>query len=225
MQGVHRLVSRRAGGAGTLPVLVADDGVVTESEEILRYADARLEPEERLFPSEPELRDEVVALCRGFDSRLGPDARRLMYAHMLPRKRELLAVNNQGVPAWEDRFLTICWPLVKPWACRELGIGPTTIRDDDPRVRRELDEVAERLSDGRQYLCGERFTAADLTFAALAAAVVIPPGYGAPLPQPASCRDRRRGREELPRAPGGRITRSSCSERIGMRWRAAGAAR
>ena len=30
---------------------------------------------------------------------------------------------------------------------------------------------------------GERFTAADLTFAALAAAVVAPPGYGTPLPQ------------------------------------------
>jgi glutathione S-transferase len=58
-----------------------------------------------------------------------------------------------------------------------------TIRDDDPRVRRELDEVAELLADGRTYLCGERFSAADLTFAALAAAAIIPPGYGTPLPQ------------------------------------------
>ena len=107
-----------------------------------------------------------------------------MYAHMLPRRNELLAVNNQGVPAWEDRFLRIGWPLVKRYAARELGIGPTTIRDDDPRVRRELDEVAELLADGRPHLCGERFTAADLTFAALAAAAIIPPGYGTPLPQP-----------------------------------------
>lgn len=183
VQGVHRFVSRRAGGAGTLPVLIAEDGVLGESEQILRYADARLEPEERLFPADPELRDEVVGLCRRFDAGLGPDARRLMYAHMLQRKQELLPINNQGVPAWEARVLTFFWPVLKPWAGRELGIGPTTIRDDDPRVRRELDEVAELLSDGRSHLCGDRFTAADVTFAALAAAVIIPPNYGTPLPQ------------------------------------------
>jgi glutathione S-transferase len=183
VQGIHRLVSRRAGGAGTLPVLIADGGVLAHSEDILRWADARLEPEERLFPEEAGLRDEVVALCRRFDAGLGPDARRLMYAHMMQRKHELLPINKEGVPAWEARTLTLLWPVVKPWACRGLGIGPTTIRDDDPRVRRELDEVAELLSDGRSYLCGERFTAADLTFAALAAAVIIPPSYGIPLPQ------------------------------------------
>jgi glutathione S-transferase len=184
VQGVHQIVSRRAGGTGTLPVLITDEGVFAQSEEILRYADASLEPDERLFPAEPPLRDEVVALCRRFDAGLGPDARRLMYAHMLTRRSELLEINNRGVPAWEDRFLRLGWPVVKRCAARELGIGPTTIRDDDPRVRAELDEVAELLADGRPYLCGECFTAADLTFAALAAAAVIPPGYGTPLPQP-----------------------------------------
>jgi glutathione S-transferase len=39
------------------------------------------------------------------------------------------------------------------------------------------------LSDGRRHLCGDRFTAADLTFACLAAAVVLPPEYGVALPQ------------------------------------------
>jgi glutathione S-transferase len=107
VQGVHRFVSRRAGGAGTLPVLVTDSGVFSESEDIIRYADSTLEPEQRLFPSEPSRRDEVVALCRRFDAGIGPHARRLMYAHMVQRRKELLDVNNQGVPAWEDRFLRV----------------------------------------------------------------------------------------------------------------------
>jgi len=51
-------------------------------------------------------------------------------------------------------------------------------------VWRELDFVAELLADGRPHLCGERFGAADLTFAALSAAIVVPPVYGVPLPQP-----------------------------------------
>jgi glutathione S-transferase len=45
----------------------------------------------------------------------------------------------------------------------------------------------QRLSDDRPYLCGDRFTAADLTFAALAASVLMPPSTGA-LPQPEGCR-------------------------------------
>jgi glutathione S-transferase len=184
VQGIHRIASRRAGGSGTVPVLVADGGVFGESEEILRYADARLEESERLFPADGELRDEVVRVNRRLDAGLGPDGRRLIYAHMLPKKRLMLPANNQGVPGWEDRAFTLLWPVAKRWGERELGIGPTTIRDDEPHVLRAFDEVAERLADGRPYLCGERFTAADLTFACLAAAVTVPPEYGVRLPQP-----------------------------------------
>jgi glutathione S-transferase len=48
----------------------------------------------------------------------------------------------------------------------------------------ELDHAAALLGDGRPYLCGERFSAADLTFAALSASVLVPPQYGVALPQP-----------------------------------------
>jgi glutathione S-transferase len=51
------------------------------------------------------------------------------------------------------------------------------------QVRASFDAVAERLADG-PYLYGVSFTAADLTFAALAAAVLMPPQYAVPLPQP-----------------------------------------
>jgi glutathione S-transferase len=54
------------------------------------------------------------------------------------------------------------------------------------RSKKHVDEVfaqvAQRLSDGRRYLLGDTFSAADLTFAALAAPVVVPPEYGVPLP-------------------------------------------
>jgi glutathione S-transferase len=181
VQGVHVAYSRRAGGHGTVPVLVCEDGVLAESEAIVRWADAKLPPERRLLL---DAGPEVAALCRRLDEHLGPDGRRLMYAHMLPQRDLLLECNNEGVPAWEDRFLRAFFRLMTPFAAQRLGLGPSTIERDTPRVQAEFDAIAERLADGRRYLFGDRFTAADVTFAALAAAVIVPPEYGTPLPQP-----------------------------------------
>lgn len=36
-------------------------------------------------------------------------------------------------------------------------------------------QVDELLADGRPYICGRRFTAADMTFAALGGPMVSPP--------------------------------------------------
>ena len=107
-----------------------------------------------------------------------------MYVHMLAQRELMLRFNNQGVPRWEDRALRLGWPLAVRWARRELGIRPGIEVEDEAAVWREFDFVAELLADGREHLCGERFSAADLTFAALSASVVVPPVYGVPLPQP-----------------------------------------
>ena len=80
--------------------------------------------------------------------------------------------------------MSALWPLVTRWGRRDLAIDADTVRVHEANVRRAFDAIAERRADGRPYLCGERFTAADLTFAALAAAVIVPPEYGVRLPQP-----------------------------------------
>jgi glutathione S-transferase len=184
VQGIHRIAARRAGGGSTVPVLVTPTGVLGESEEILAWVDERTPPEQRLFPAEPDERAEVERLCRRLDERLGPTGRRLMYVNMLAQRKLMLRFNNQGVPAWEDRLLRLGWPLIVRWAQRELGIRPGIEVQDEAAVWREFDHVAELLADGRRHLCGERFGAADLTFAALSASMVVPPVYGTPLPQP-----------------------------------------
>ena len=184
VQGIHQLAARRAGGGLTVPVLVTPDGVLAESEQILAWVDRRTPPEQRLFPAESGERDEVERLCRRLDDELGPKGRRLMYIHMLAQRKLMLRFNNEGVPRWEDRAIRFGWPLIVRFARRRLAIRPGIEVEDEAAVWRELDFVAELLADGRPHLCGERFGAADLTFAALSAAVVVPPVYGVPLPQP-----------------------------------------
>ena len=171
VQGVHRLASRRAGGGGTRPRPGHRRTACSpQSEWIVRYADAHLPPELRLFTGDPE----VEALCRWLDAgarprRPPPD----LHAHAAAQPELMLPYNNQGVPAWEARALTRAVP-----GRRRAGPGaswPSRDPDDDRRcVFAAFDAIAERLGDGRRYLCGDRFTAADLTFACLAAAVVAP---------------------------------------------------
>jgi glutathione S-transferase len=184
VQGIHRFVARRAGGGKTVPVLVTADGAIGESREILAWADARMPADKKLLPSHPDVRRDVDRLCARFDAELGPKGRRLMYVHMFPQRELALEFNNNGVPAWEDLAVRRGWPLIERVIRRVLEITPGVEIDDEMVVWRELDYVARLLADGRPYLCGERFTAADLTFAALCASVVLPPEYGVPLPQP-----------------------------------------
>jgi glutathione S-transferase len=188
VQGIHRLAARRAGGGATVPVLVTPEGTLGESQQILEWVDRRLPAERRLFPQDPDSRGEVDRLCRRFDDVLGPRARRLTYIHMLRDRPLVLRFNNDGVPAWEERTIRYGWPAIELVIRRVLEIRPESEAEDEPVVWGEFDFVADLLADGRAYLCGEQFTAADLTFAALSAAVIMPPVYGVALPQPSELR-------------------------------------
>jgi len=185
VQLIHRVAVRRAGGGNTVPVLVTADGAIADSREILVWVDARTPDDGRLFAAGNGGNEELARVCARLDDELGPRARRLIYTHMIRGQRELaLRFNNTGVPAWEDRAARLLWPALTALIARLLGIRPGSELQDEAAVWRELDWVAEMRADCRPYLLGERFSAADLTFAALSAAVIVPPIYSVPLPQP-----------------------------------------
>jgi glutathione S-transferase len=184
VQIVHRVASRRAGGGGTVPVLVAREGVFAQSADILAYADRHMEPAARLYPERPGLHAEVVALERDFDADLGPEGRRWMYFHILSRRDLGTAYNCSGVPAWERRAFPLMLGAMSGYIRHLFAIGPATGAQAGAAVQRTFDAVAARLEGGRRYLCGDAFTAADLAFAALAAPVIVPPEYGTALPAP-----------------------------------------
>jgi glutathione S-transferase len=184
LQMIHWIAVRRAGGGTTVPVLVCGDRVLAESADIVDEADARAPPGRRLYPDDPDAAAEVRALERDFDQRLGPHGRLWMYNGLRGRRDLAIAYGCTGVPAWERFALRVGYGVIVRGIDRFLDITPAAAARSDAEVRAVFDSVAERLDDGRRYLCGEAFTAADLTFAALAAPVLMPPGYGVPLPEP-----------------------------------------
>ena len=184
LQVFHRFAVRRVGGGTTAPVLVWDGRVLAESSEILEAASAQASPALRLYPDDPRAGEEVRAMEREFDERLGPEGRRWMYFELRGRSDIARDYGCTGIPGWQQRALPFVYPVAVRIIDRVLDIRPETAAQAERAVRATFDEVAERLADGRPYLCGESFTAADLTFSALAAAVLMPPEYGVPLPQP-----------------------------------------
>jgi glutathione S-transferase len=184
MQVIHRFAVRRAGGGTTAPVLVCNGQVLAESADIVDFADSRCRPEERLFPDDPAQAAETRELEREFDARLGPESRRWMYDRMRGRRDLATTYGTTGVPTWQRRAFPLGYGLITRIVERFLEVTPEKADESERVVRTTFDEVAARLADGRRYLMGERFTAADLTFAALAAAVLMPPEYSVPLPQP-----------------------------------------
>jgi glutathione S-transferase len=184
LQLIHRLAARRAGGGRTVPVLVCGERVLADSADIVDEADANAPQGQRLYPEDPGAAAEVRALERYFDTDLGPHGRRWMYNEMRGRRDLAVAYGCTGVPTWERRALPLAFPVATRMIDRFLDITAATAAQSEAQVRAVFDAVAERLSDDRPYLCGDRFTAADLTFSALAASVLMPSEYGVPLPQP-----------------------------------------
>jgi glutathione S-transferase len=177
LQVVHWFHVKRAGGGWTAPVLRCGSTVLAESADIVRWADER--GGLGLYPS-----GEVRDMESDLDARLGPHGRRWMYDAIRGSGGLVRKYGVTGVPAWERRSVPVAFGLVTRVIDRYLEITPESAAESLRVVHETFDSVGSRLSDGRPFLVGDRFTAADLTFAALSAAVLMPPEYGVPLPSP-----------------------------------------
>jgi glutathione S-transferase len=169
---LHRLATKR-NDAGTVPVLVHGGTRFLDSTDILVHAD-EIVGGDKLYPRDAALRRDVVALEERFDTELGPHTRRWAYGQLLSHTRLLTSLWSRGAPRLEALLLRVIAPVVRSLVRAEYRITPESAQRSLERVRGVFRNVEEQLSDGRRFLAGERFTAADLTFAALAAPVLLP---------------------------------------------------
>ena len=184
LQGFHIRHVYRAAKSDSVPVLVTQEGTFGDSTRILKWADSKAPSDHKLYPSDPELRQEVDALEDKFDEKLGVAGRLWMYTYMLDQMPLLLKYTKlYRVPRLEKILMPILFPLIQGKIRSWLRLTPRSREETRLLVDRIFDRTAERLSDGRTYLTGNHFTAADLTFAALSAAVLLPDDYGVSLPR------------------------------------------
>ncbi len=164
-----------ARGSRTAPVFVVGSRVLPESTDVLRYADEHGDAEP-LFTGDAE----VERLEERFDHVLGPTVRRVIYFDVLQLPRATVAkLLGTGTPAWERVIARIATPVFTTGIRRGLGVVPEKVARSREAIDTIFSEVEELLRDGRRFLTGDRFTAADLTFASLAAPLIYPDRYAA----------------------------------------------
>lgn len=158
--GAHRAATALHGGTST-PLLVTKDGVLKESTDIVRWAD------EGLFLAGDDAAA-VAELVADFDARLGPATRALAYIYVTADTETFArVVTPGGEPTVASRALAMG---IVPLMRRALGLNePGAEANARATIDAVFADVADRLADGRRYLVGDTFSAADMTFAALAA--------------------------------------------------------
>lgn len=197
----HRWPVARAGGGRTTPVLHTPEGtVLSESTDIVRWVDG-LGRSEPLFPDRDPGR-EVETLEARICDQVGPASRRWAYFTLTGDRALAVRHAATGAPAWQRQTFSIFYPLAIRYLLAGLRADAEQVDRDVILLDRWFAEIDARLADGRPYLAGERLTAADVSWACLAAAVVLPVGYSIPLfpPEvlPSQVADRVRAWRERP---------------------------
>jgi glutathione S-transferase len=170
------------------PALLTPDEAVVDSTDILHFADRYVAPKATLFPEEAELAEPVRRWEEWFDGVLGVETRRWMYHACFEQMGDdaIIAFAAQGTPSWQAALMKPFMPFAKTYTRYRLKVEPPTVDRGLQLVGELFERVGRELSDGREYLVGGRFTAADLTFASLSAFVLMPPEYTVRFPDIAS---------------------------------------
>jgi glutathione S-transferase len=179
---LHWRASFGARGGRTVPIVVTPSAVLRESTQIVRFVDEHLPAERRLIPEDPAQRTEVMALMEAFDRGLGPAVRRSVYYNVLAHRQVAAELLSSTGPAWERRWVRRLFPVMRTAIVRGLKVEPAAVERSRQRIEQIFADVEARLADGRRYLVGDRFSAADLTLAALGGLLVRPPEFGWKIP-------------------------------------------
>ena len=172
----HLLATRKYGGS-SVPILVAKSGNFTDSTDILHYLNT-LSPESHgLYPKEPELRREVEELEELFDVRLGADIRTWAYFYRLGDRDTMRRAWCIGTPLFERIGFEIAFPFISSKVRQLYTITADSAATALQGIQEIFEIVDRRLAGGKTYLVGDTISAADITFAALAAPILLPPEH------------------------------------------------
>lgn len=200
--GFHIPIVRWQTGQNQVPALRLDGRYLLGSNHILEELERR-RPDPALFPADPALRQRALDLQAYFDEQVAPEWRRLFWSAYIknPALAARMATHGFG-DGWRVLWRA-AMPLMLPLFRGNLGLDAPTLARARQRVGEHFTRLETEIGSSG-YLVGDRFSVADLTAAAIFTAIVRPPQFPYPLPEPWP--------DEL------RELRDSVSHRAGFKW-------
>jgi glutathione S-transferase len=170
----------RATGRGTLPILFLDGRAIGDSTHIIAALEARY-PEPPLYPADPAMRRQALALEDDFDEQLGPALRAAIVTPLFRRDPDIaLRVLTTGMPDKAYQRLRPLRRIFPAFYRFRHKIREARLDADRAATNAALDRI-EQERQGRAYLVGDAFTVADLTAAAMLGVLLQPPEIQYPL--------------------------------------------
>lgn len=172
----HRFALKKVGAGNTVPALVTEEGTIADSQAILKWVDSH--GSRKLYPEDSALRQQVEEFEADLGARFGPAIPRWAYYYVIPRRSLYTHLCSQGAPGKERLAFGMLAPIVGMGMKKGLKINQEACQRAEERIEEYFQKVSEMLADGRRYLFGDSFTAADLTWAALACPTSGAKGFG-----------------------------------------------
>jgi len=173
LPGPHMAPIRKLSGQMQVPVLEIDGEVVPGSAAIIDRLE-RSFPEPALYPSEPDVRAEALAIQRRFDAEVGPATRTALFSELLPDGAYFSAMFGRKASASARSLYRAAFPVTRLLIARNTGASdPANVARAFEVTEAALDEVATRAA-ATGHLVGDRFSVADLTAAALLCPIANP---------------------------------------------------
>jgi len=180
--GFHIPSVRLRTGQNQLPVLLIDGETLIGSSHILSEIERR-RPDPPLCPADPADRDRAFAIEKFFDEEVAPDVRRLFWSTYLERPADCARMATDGSSSFTRNVWRTCFPMMRPLFRRNLGMKPAQVQQARERLTGYFDRLRSEIG-ASGYLVGDRFGVADLAAAAVMTAIIRPPEFPYPLPEP-----------------------------------------
>jgi len=168
---VHQILAKRCGAKGTtLPILLEGNTVIQCSGSIIDWADEKARDDTRKLTQADALEIE-----RRADEIIDLHVRRLAYAEILPQFSDLAKPALFSNASTVNRVIgNMMWPVTRRVMMQMYDIMPAAASESRAKLEGELDWLDRKLSDGRPYLAGNRFSRADVTVTSLLAPFARP---------------------------------------------------
>jgi glutathione S-transferase len=161
---------------------VLDGTAIFDSSRILAEIE-RARPDPPLYPTTPAERERALEIERHFDREVAPDLRRLFWSTYLARPADCARLAAAGFSGGVRRIWRAGFPLMRPLFSRNMGLDRASVALARARLGSHFDRLEAEIGHSG-FLVGDRFTIADLAAASVMTAIIRPPQFPYPLPEP-----------------------------------------